>query len=146
MPKHLRALLLAVLACTLASCGLVYKPVTQQGNLIDRKDMSQLKTGMTKSQVIALLGTPAVHSPFDHDRWDYVMLTKVRGKKLEEHKLSLFFEYGTLARTEGQFYGQNANKEQQLLEQSKKYHIESPGKGPRGDKNHGGDTGDGDGS
>lgn len=146
MPKHLRPLLLAVLACTLASCGLVYKPVIQQGNLIDKKDMDQLKPGMTKAQVLALLGTPAIHSPFDHDRWDYVMTTSVRGKQTEQHKLSLYFEYGALARTKGKYYGQSSSNEQQLLEQSRKYHIESPGKGPRGDKNHTGDTGDGDGS
>jgi len=124
----------------------VYKPVIQQGNLIDKKDMDQLKPGMTKAQVLALLGTPAIHSPFDHDRWDYVMTTSVRGKQTEQHKLSLYFEYGALARTKGKYYGQSSSNEQQLLEQSRKYHIESPGKGPRGDKNHTGDTGDGDGS
>ena len=146
MPKHLRPLLFAILACTLASCGLVYKPVVQQGNLLTKKDLEQLKPGMTKNQVIALLGTPAISSPFDHDRWDYLMTTKIRGKKTVEHKLTLYFEYGALARTEGQYYGQSARKEQQLLEQSKKYHIETPGKGARGDKNHDGDGGDANGS
>lgn len=145
MPKHLRPLLLAILAGTLVGCGLVYRPVVQQGNLIDKKHMNELKIGMTKRQVLALLGAPAIQSPFDHDRWDYLMATYVRGKKSEEHKLSLFFEYGALARTEGKYYGQNAKSEQKLLEQAKKYHIEAPTKGPRGDKNHDGDTGGGDG-
>ena len=65
---------------------------------------------MTKRQVLALLGTPAIQSPFDHDRWDYLMTTYVRGKKTEEHKLTLFFEYGALARTEGKYYGQSATE------------------------------------
>ena len=136
MQKLLRPLLLAALTFATASCGLVYKPVVQQGNLIDKKTMDQLKPGMTKRQVLALLGTPAVQSPFDHDRWDYLIVTRVRGKKTEQHHVALYFEYGALARTVGEYYGQNASKEQQLLDQSKKYHIEAPGKGPRGDKNH----------
>jgi len=146
MSKPLRPLLFALLAGTLAGCGLVYKPVVQQGNLIDKKHVDELKIGMTKRQVMALLGTPAIHSPFDHDRWDYLMATYVHGKKAEQHQLSLYFQYGALARTVGQYYGQNAKSEQKLLEQAKKYHIEAPSKGPRGDKNHDGDTGDGDGS
>jgi outer membrane protein assembly factor BamE len=136
MPKLFRPLFLGILAIALAGCGLVYKPIVQQGNLIDKKTMDQLKPGMTKRQVAALLGTPAIHSPFDHNRWDYLTVTRVRGKKAEQHQVSLYFQYGALARTEGEYYGQDASKEQQLLEQSKKFHIEAPGKGPRGDKNH----------
>ncbi|KGI78198.1 outer membrane protein assembly factor BamE [Oleiagrimonas soli] len=146
MRKLFRPLLLACLAVSLASCGLVYKPAIQQGNLIEKKDLDQLKPGMTKRQVLALLGTPAINSPFDHDRWDYIQTTKLRGKKVVEHKLSLYFEYGALARTEGTYYGQNASKEQELLDQAKKYHIEAPSNGTRGDKNHNGDNSDSDGS
>ncbi len=141
MPRHLRFLLLAACAGTLAGCGLIYQPVVQQGNLIDKQRIAELKVGMTKRQVLALLGTPAIHSPFDQDRWDYLMATYVRGKPAEEHKLTLVFQYGALARTEGEYYGQSASNEQKLLEEAKKYHIEEPGKGARGDKNHDGGSG-----
>lgn len=143
MPKHLRAILLASIVFPLAGCGLVYKPVISQGNLLMSKQVNQLKTGMTKSQVLALLGTPAITSPFDHNRWDYISTTRVPGKPVVEHKLSLYFQYGALVRTVGKYFGQSAENEQQLLKQAKKYHVEAPDKGPRGDKNHGGDSGDG---
>ncbi|GAB3038129.1 MULTISPECIES: outer membrane protein assembly factor BamE [Oleiagrimonas] len=142
MRKLFLPLLLAGLAVLMAGCGLVYKPTIQQGNLIEKKVMDQLKPGMTKRQVMVLLGTPAISSPFDHDRWDYIQTTKMRGKKTVEHKLSLYFEYGVLARTEGTYYGQNASKEQELLDQAKKYHVEVSGKSAKGDKNHGDDSGE----
>ena len=55
MSKHLRPLIFAILAGTLAGCGMVYKPVVQQGNLIDKKHVGELKIGMTKRQVMTLL-------------------------------------------------------------------------------------------
>lgn len=140
MPKLLRLLALAIPALAATGCGLVYKPTVQQGNLLEKKDLNQLKPGMTKRQVAVLLGTPAVTSPFDHDRWDYVNTVAVNGHRKSYHAITLYFEYGTLARTEGQYYGQSAKNEQQLLEQAKKFHVEISGKGARGDKNHGGDS------
>jgi outer membrane protein assembly factor BamE len=43
----------------------------QQGNLLDQNQVAQLQTGMTRSQVLYLLGTPMVPDGFDEDRWDY---------------------------------------------------------------------------
>jgi outer membrane protein assembly factor BamE len=143
MQKLFRTLACAALVSAIAGCGLVYKPVVQQGNLLTQATLDKLKPGMTKRQVVVLMGSPSVTSPFDHDRWDYVQTTSIRGAKPTHHALTLYFSNGVLARTEGQFYAQNAKKEQKLLEQAKKYHTESPESGARGDKNRGGDSSDG---
>jgi len=50
----------------------VYRPDIQQGNLLQTTDIDQVKTGMTRSQVRYILGTPMVSNPFDQERWDYV--------------------------------------------------------------------------
>jgi outer membrane protein assembly factor BamE len=50
----------------------VYRPDIQQGNLLQTTDIDQVKTGMTRSQVRYILGTPMVSDPFDQQRWDYV--------------------------------------------------------------------------
>jgi outer membrane protein assembly factor BamE len=55
----------------LLSSGCVYKMNIQQGNYLVADSVSQLKEGMTRSQVRFLLGTPMVPDAFDDDRWDY---------------------------------------------------------------------------
>ena len=65
----LPTILLAVGA--LLASGCVYKMNIQQGNYLVADSVSQLKEGMTRSQVRFLLGTPMVPDAFDDDRWDY---------------------------------------------------------------------------
>ncbi|WP_329743225.1 outer membrane protein assembly factor BamE [Dyella sp. A6] len=135
MQKLIRTLGFAMLALPLAGCHLVYTPDVQQGNLfaksIDQKAVNQLKPGLTKEQVLALLGTPSVASPFDHDRWDYVSTYSHRGEKMQLHSMSLYFENGTLVRVEGTPFAQNTKE---LLEQNKKYHVSYPVNETKGDK------------
>ena len=64
MQKLLRTLGMAILASSVAACGLVYVPDVQQGNLLDKKTVEQLQPGMTKRQVLVLMGSPSVNSPF----------------------------------------------------------------------------------
>ncbi|MGH8171984.1 MAG: outer membrane protein assembly factor BamE, partial [Rhodanobacteraceae bacterium] len=44
----------------LAGCGLVYKVDVQQGNLFDEATVQSLKPGMSKRQVLLVMGSPAV--------------------------------------------------------------------------------------
>ncbi|QWT22007.1 outer membrane protein assembly factor BamE [Bacillus sp. NP157] len=127
----IRTLGMALLATATAGCGLVYTPDVQQGNLLDKKNVDQLQPGMTKRQVLVLLGTPSVISPFDNDRWDYVSTFSHRGKPMVTRTLTLTFNNDTLVRTDGDFFKQDA---QQLLEDSKKYKS-NPIDDAKGDKN-----------
>ena len=65
------ALSTLLLAGALLSAGCVYKMSIQQGNYLVAESVSQLKEGMTRSQVRFLLGTPMVPVAFDDSRWDY---------------------------------------------------------------------------
>lgn len=132
MLKLTRALGFALLAFSLAGCHLIYTPDVQQGNLLDKKNVDQLKPGMTKRQVLVLLGTPSVTTPFDQNRWDYVSTFSHRGEKMTMRTLSLTFNNDTLVRTDGDFFAQDA---QQLLKDSKKYHASYPVDENDGDKN-----------
>lgn len=131
MHKLIRTLGLAMMAVAIAGCGLVYTPDVQQGNLLDKKNVDQLQPGMTKRQVLVLLGTPSVTSPFDQDRWDYVSTFSHRGQKMTTRTLTLTFNNDTLVRTEGDFFAQDA---QLLLKDSEKYKANPVG-GAQGDKN-----------
>jgi outer membrane protein assembly factor BamE len=73
LPRQLAAALLA-LCLGLAAC--VYRMPIQQGNYLDGHAVSQLKVGMTRSQVRYLLGTPMVEDVFNKDRWDYIYYYK----------------------------------------------------------------------
>ena len=132
MHKLIRTLGSAMLALALVGCGLVYVPNVQQGNFLDKKDVDQLKPGMTKHQVLVLLGSPSVHTPFNQNRWDYVSTQQHRGGKIKIRTFTLTFNNDTLVRTDGDFFAQDPEK---MLEESKKYHVTYPVDENQGDKN-----------
>ena len=86
---------------TLSGC---YKTPVQQGNILKQEDIDEIKPGMSKQQVVILLGTPTVADPFNQDRWDYINTTKVKGEFKKLKKFSLFFENNELVRTEGNYF------------------------------------------
>jgi outer membrane protein assembly factor BamE len=131
MQKLITLLVFAMLALSIAGCHIVYTPDVQQGNLLDKKTVDQLKPGMTKRQVLVLMGTPSVSTPFDQSRWDYVSTQSHRGGPIKVRTLTLTFNNDTLVRTEGDFFPQDAEK---LLEDSKKYHADYPVNETEGDK------------
>jgi outer membrane protein assembly factor BamE len=65
------SLRIALLAVTALCAGCLYRMEIQQGNMLNDSQVEQLQTGMTRSQVLYLLGTPMVPNGFDKDRWDY---------------------------------------------------------------------------
>ena len=146
MQKLIRTLGFATLLLSMAGCRLVYTPDVQQGNLLIKDNVAQLKPGMTKRQVLLLLGTPSVNSPFDHDRWDYVATQQHRGGPIKIRTYTLTFNNDALVRTEGDFFAEDAQK---LLKDSKKYKVDYPVDEAGGDKDMSGssdDSGSGDSS
>lgn len=131
MQKLITLLVFAMLALSVAGCHIVYTPDVQQGNLLDKKVVDQLKPGMTKHQVLVLMGTPSVSTPFDQNRWDYVSTQSHRGGPLKVRSFTLTFNNDTLVRTEGNFFAQDA---QQLVKDSKKYNAGYPVNETEGDK------------
>jgi outer membrane protein assembly factor BamE len=146
MQKLIRTLGFATLAISLAGCHIVYTPDVAQGNLfdktIDKNLADQLKPGLTKRQVLVLMGTPSVASPFDQNRWDYVSTYSHRGEKMTVNTMSLFFNNDTLVRTEGRIYMQDSLN---LVKESNKYKTSYNVNDTSGDKNpnagSGGDSG-----
>jgi len=110
----MRLILCAILAIALSACGLVYKQNIQQGNVLDDDDVAQLDIGMTKRQVLVLLGSPSVHSPFHDDRWDYVNTFSRRGGSPIQRTLTLRFDANRLASVEGSYLDQDSVAAQAL--------------------------------
>ncbi|WP_394220852.1 outer membrane protein assembly factor BamE [Alteromonas gracilis] len=75
--------LLVILGITLTSTACsnwIYRIDVPQGNFLDQRDVDKLRVGMTKEQVIYVLGNPVVQDSFDDDTWYYVYDMK-RGMK-----------------------------------------------------------------
>lgn len=97
----MRVLLIAVLGLALSACNLIYKLPTRQGNVIEQKQLDQLKVGMTRDQALFLLGTPIAASPFRADRWDYLGYYKSPRGQVSSRTVTLYFEADKLARIDG---------------------------------------------
>ncbi len=103
--KPMRTLLLAVATTALvAGCGLIYRQPVHQGNLVQSKNVAQLQEGMSRRQVIVLLGSPPVRDPFHQSRWDYFASQRRGFGKTEIKNLTLWFEGETLVRWEGEYF------------------------------------------
>ena len=97
----------------LLASGCVYRMSIQQGNYLVTESVSQLKEGMTRSQVRFLLGTPMVPDAFDKDRWDYYYFFNSRHHKEPlKRRLTVFFEDEKVARYENQGVPTQADVEQ----------------------------------
>jgi len=110
----MRLIISALLLLPLLGCNLVYKQDIQQGNVLDNDNVAQLETGMTKRQVLVLLGSPSVQSPFHADRWDYMNTYARRGTDPVKRVLTLRFEDDRLASTEGSYLEQDTVAAQAL--------------------------------
>lgn len=102
MRKAPAVLLLAALL--LSGCGLIYKQPLFQGNLLDKKNVEQLQPGMTREQVVSLLGTPPLADPFHANRWDYVATERRDHGDTQVKNLTLWFENDALAKMEGEYF------------------------------------------
>lgn len=99
MPRILSAPLLILLAL-LSGCTL-YKAEIQQGNVVTPEMLDNLKLGMTKRQVVFLLGTPLITDPFHAQRWDYFYSLGKAGGKPERRHFTVHFKDDTVVGVDG---------------------------------------------
>lgn len=81
----------------------VYKISIPQGNIITQEMVDQLRPGMTKRQVIFVMGTPLIRDPYHQDRWDYVYNFQPGGGERGQERLSVLFENDQLVSLSGDF-------------------------------------------
>jgi len=106
MIRTFRTLCLAAVALAAGACSSSwmpsvlrpYRPDVQQGNVVTKDMVDQLRPGMTRDQVRFLLGTPMLTDIFHQDRWDYPYFLRRRSGETQIRKLAVFFEEGKLAR------------------------------------------------
>ncbi len=85
----------AVLAL-LVGCS-PYQVDVEQGNILDKKIISQLSLGLSKDGVKTLLGSPVLIDPFDENIWLYACTKQINGGKIDKKKLVLKFKNDKLS-------------------------------------------------
>ena len=118
MPMR-RILLIALVAACTSACGVLYRQPIYQGNLVEKTAVDQLQAGMSKRQVMGLMGTPSVADPFHQSRWDYAATQRTgRVGATEMKTFTLWFEGDALSRWDGDYFpeqdqelAQNANRQ-----------------------------------
>ena len=88
----------------------VYRMDVQQGNEVTSEMVSQLEPGMSKREVIKILGYPLINDPFNKDRWDYYYSLKPGKKRKETTRASatLIFDGDSLKSIDAQLPAQNS--------------------------------------
>lgn len=92
---------IVVVTLALTACIRPYKIDIQQGNVITRAMVDQLKPGMSKSEVIAIMGSPVLKSNFSAERLDYLYTARVGYGSLSEERVSLYFKQDKLIKITG---------------------------------------------
>ena len=78
-----------------------YKVDVIQGNFVSKEQVAQLRPGLSRDEVKAVLGTPLMASLFHADRWDYVFTLKRQGVEPQSFKYTVYFKDNLLERFEG---------------------------------------------
>ncbi|HHC73644.1 MAG TPA: outer membrane protein assembly factor BamE, partial [Thiothrix sp.] len=81
----------------LSACS-SYRMDVQQGNVIEAAALKQLRAGLSRAQVVDLLGSPLLQDDFQKNRWDYIFYLKKAGKAPERKSVTVIFhDNGTVA-------------------------------------------------
>jgi outer membrane protein assembly factor BamE len=75
----------------------LYKDDVQQGSVLTRFKINQLRVGMSKAQVQDLIGSPSIIDPFHSNQWDYINHTTRHERSDIHYRLALKFTQEKLA-------------------------------------------------
>ncbi|MGE4532579.1 outer membrane protein assembly factor BamE [Halomonas sp.] len=86
----------------------VYKRDIPQGNLVTAEMVEQLRPGMTRDDVIYVMGRPLLEAPFDADQWDYLFYLDKAYAGVERRRVTLTFDGNRLVdiQREGELEGE----------------------------------------
>lgn len=74
----------------------------EQGNILEPEAIAELEKGMTREQVVALLGHPVMTPALNPERWEYVYYRKLPDKPAEQKTIVIRFDQGRVATIEKQ--------------------------------------------
>ena len=96
---------LSVTSCSMILNNLpgVYTIDVQQGNIVDQAMVDQLRPGMSKRQVLYIMGSPILKDVFHENRWEYLYSNQPGGEDRQQKKIVLYFEDDKIVGLQGDF-------------------------------------------
>ncbi|MGJ7461369.1 outer membrane protein assembly factor BamE [Halomonas sp. MA07-2] len=93
MQKLTKIVTLSVAVLLISGCSYfgVYKRDIPQGNLVTADMVDQLRPGMTRDDVVYVMGRPLLEAPFDANQWDYVFHLDEAYGDVERRRVTLSF-------------------------------------------------------
>ena len=70
----------------------VYQINIEQGNVVTDEMLDKLKLGLSRRQVLFIMGTPLINDPFNDNRWDYKYSLRNGNQSLNEMSVTLWFD------------------------------------------------------
>ncbi|AXY43312.1 outer membrane protein assembly factor BamE [Halomonas sp. JS92-SW72] len=94
MQKLTRIVTLSAALLLASGCSYfgVYKRDIPQGNLVTADMVEQLRPGMTRDDVVYVMGRPLLEAPFDANQWDYVFRLDEAYGGVERRRVTLTFD------------------------------------------------------
>ncbi len=98
----MRLYTLFLLLITLTSCASYdfQRRVVQQGNLLPQSKIDHLKIGMSKEDVVILMGNSLLSPTFNNNRWDYAYTCRKGGGPMQKKHVVLYFSNNHLTKIE----------------------------------------------
>ena len=78
----------------------VYRIDIQQGNIITQSMVKKIRIGMTRNQILYIMGTPVLEDKFSHNRWTFLYTLKSGNKPSQQKQVTLFFNDNILSKFE----------------------------------------------
>ena len=75
----------------------IYKPTILQGTVLNIEEVNQLQLGMSKDDVMNLIGSPSIIDPFHQQQWDYINHSTIDGELEIRYRLKLIFSGNLLS-------------------------------------------------
>jgi len=88
----------------------------QQGNKVTPENFAKLKIGMSRNQIVFILGTPLLQDPFNQDRWDYIYYNKPGNEAVRQSRVTLYFDRDSLQKIDDSDYTPEAHEGKMKIE------------------------------
>lgn len=100
--SKIKTFTLILLTLWICSCASILEKTfnnktVSQGNILNNQELSQLKIGMSKQEVLNVLGSSLITSTFNHNRWDYAYTQKIKNNNITTKHVILYFKNNRLA-------------------------------------------------
>lgn len=79
----------------------IHKITVYQGNVLTQRMVDELRPGMTRRQVVYVLGQPVNVNPFRVERWDYIYTVATGDGFNVNRRVTVYFEGDALTRIQG---------------------------------------------